>query len=57
MKYEQVSPEVFVEIQDTDTMPIIIEAAGVFINISFEELEKIYEYVKQNNETVTSWEI
>lgn len=42
-----ISDEVSVIIYETNTMPIVIQAAGAFVNVDFDELEKIYLSVLQ----------
>lgn len=56
MKTEFITPEIFVEINDNDGTPIIIEVCGAFINVTIDELEKIYYYCKNQMENKTKIE-
>lgn len=47
MESEFITQEVFVEIHHNNIVPIIIDAAGSFINLTFDELEKAYLYAKE----------
>jgi hypothetical protein len=46
MEYFEINKEVYLEINESDEVPIIIESAGSFININFNELEEIYKKAK-----------
>jgi hypothetical protein len=47
METFEISKYVTMDITLSDDMPIIIDAAGGFININFDELEKAYNLAKK----------
>lgn len=51
MESEFVTSEVFVEIHKNNPVPIIISAEGAFVNLTLDELEKVYQYAKNKLDT------
>lgn len=47
MKTKEISSTVIVDIDPNSQFPIIIESAGNYINITLDELERVYIFAKK----------